>query len=287
MNNKVKTEIAVGVILLVAIIVGGIFYWQSKKVQMPVQRAVVPTPVVQQPTQTAVNQQIAQTPQAGYKLVRVSDGTTSFSFQIPEKWLTETRHSGEKQLTTEEMRDFLATNYDGDIKINPKLNSDYADMPWKLLKEMSPKEVARYYFKSDEPSFPFPNASVAAGDHIWYTDTSWQQIDFYIKNESVENVITKVKKEQENYCKQDANMAGCGEIWSQIIIDGKDADTVKYPTDRDEKGHEFISKGGTGGSNYYIKISDNKTLVIDKQAKGDAKFETDFNNLIQTFKFTK
>lgn len=255
----------------------------TKVAQQPVQPA---TPAVQQPDQSVASIK------SGYKNLNVSDGTTSFSFAVPEKWLTETRHSGEKQLVTGEMRNFLATNFEGDIKANSKLYSDYYDISWSEFKKMSEAEVKKAYFRSDDLSNPFPNASVAAGDHIWYTDTSWQQVDFYLKNETAINVIAKIKQEQNSYCNKYGNdIVGCGNDapkWSKITIDNKNVDILTYSTDKDEKGNELISKGGTGGKNFYVELPNlNKTLVISKQAKGDVQFEKDFEYLIQTLKFTK
>ena len=288
MNKKIASEIAIGIILLLAIIIGGIFYWQSKKV--PVQQTAIPAvqkPVTQPVAQPVINEQQTQTPQVGYKILRVSDGTTAFSFEIPEKWLTETRHSGEKRLTVEEMRDFLATSFDGDIKTNPKLYSAYSDMPWSALKTMKQDEIEKYYYRYDDPTFPFPNASVSSGKYIWYSDSNAFQVDFYIKSGNAEDIIAKIKQDQNSYCKKEGNdMVGCGDDlakWSKTIIDGKNVDFSTDPTNGEE-----ISKGNTGGKNYYIQIPGmNKTLVIQKQMEGDAKFEADFNNLIQTFKFTK
>lgn len=290
MNKKISSEIAIGIILLVAIVVGGIFYWQSKKVQTVAPVVSNQQLAVSDRQVRPVENQQTQIPKAGYKILKISDGTTAFSFEIPEKWLTETRHSGEKQLTVEEMRDFLATNFDGDIKTNPKLTSDYADLPWTEIKKMSDNEIKELYNRKDKDVSLYPNASVGAGDHILYTDTSWQQIDFYIKNEPVENVVVKVKKEHDDYCKEYGNdIVACGDdvpMWEQTVVGEKNTEVEIFMTDKDEKGNEVISKGGTGGKTYFVKISNARTLVISKQAKGDTKFETDFNNLIQTFKFT-
>ena len=290
MNKKIASEIAIGIILLVAIIVGGIFYWQSEKVQTVAPAVSNQQSAVSDQQARPVENQKTQIPKAGYKILKISDGTTAFSFEIPEKWLTETRHSGEKQLTAEEMRDFLATNFDGDIKTNPKLTSDYADLPWTEIKKMSDNKIKELYNRNDKGVSLYPNASVGAGDHILYTDTSWQQIDFYIKNEPVENVIAKVKKEHYDYCKEYGNdIVGCGDdapMWEQTVVGEKNTEVEIFMTEKDEKGNEIISKGGTGGKTYFVKISNGITLVISKQAKGDTKFETDFNNLIQTFKFT-
>ncbi len=58
---------------------------------------------------------------------------------------------------------------------------------------------------------------------------------------------------------------------------------MTYPTDKDEKGNELISKLGTGGKNFYIDIPNlHKTLIISKQTKGDIQFEKDFEYLLQT-----
>jgi len=54
MNNKIKTEIAIGIILLIAIIVGG-FIWLSGKQQTGQNQPATPTPVAQQPAQQPSN----------------------------------------------------------------------------------------------------------------------------------------------------------------------------------------------------------------------------------------
>jgi len=295
MNKQINTALAIAVIIIIAGTLGSIV-WMSKNSQEQTtaksQPIVKETPPQKAETKNPTSQEITPSIKTGYKVLRVSDGTTSFSFQIPEKWLTETRHSGEKQLTVEEMRDFLATNYDGNIKTNPDLTSDYADFPWDMLKKMSTNDIRKYYFR-DDTDMPFPNASVAAGDHIWYTDTSWEQIDFRFQNEIVSNVVASVKKEQDDFCKKydDPNMVGCGNDkpkWSKTIIDSNNVDVVTYSTDKDKKGNEVISKGGSGGKVFYVEIpNSNKTLIITKQAKGDTQFENDFEYLIQTLKIEK
>ncbi len=251
---------------------------------------------------------------SGYKNVRVSDGIVNFSFEVPEKWLTETRHSGEKQLTIDEMREFLATNFDGDIKGGEVcqdweeedadtgkitirkhcglLSSDYTDLAWNDIKAMSDKEVKDNFFRKEDDKDVFPNASVTANDFIWYTDISWAQIDFQIVDESAEWVVAKVRKDDKKWCDENgADMAGCGDNmskWAKAIIDGQNVDFETYATDKDENGNESITKGGSGGKMYYISIPNStKSLKIWKQAKGEPQFEKDFEHLIQTFKFTK
>lgn len=53
-NKKITSEIAIGVIVFVAIVIGGVFWLQSKKVQAP-----IPQPVATQPTTPAVQTQSA------------------------------------------------------------------------------------------------------------------------------------------------------------------------------------------------------------------------------------
>lgn len=271
MNKKVNTAVAIMVIIIIASTLGTLI-WLSNDSENKVSA---------QPQINTENVKVE------YKNLRVNDGTITFVFEVPIKWLTETRHSGEKQLSVEEMRDFLATNFDGDIKTNPDLYSDYYEISWSELKKMSVEEIKRTYFSDF-----FPNASVAAGDHIWYSDTSWKQIDFRLQNKDASDIVAEVKQEHNDYCKKYGyGIIGCGNDapkWSKAIIDGKNVDIITYSMDKDEKGNEIISKGGTGGKVFFVEIPNlKKTLVISKQAKGDNQFENDFEYLIQTFKFEK
>lgn len=231
-------------------------------------------------------------PTAGYKFVRVSDGMSAFSFEVPEKWLVETRHSGEKQLSVDEMREFLATNYDGDIKSDPELTSDYSDYDWNSLKSLSENKIKDEFFRKDPKSgyLIFPNASVSASAQIWYTDTSWEQVDFFVRNGAIGNIVAEKKKSL--VCtKEDialGNVYLCGSDapqWGKVLVGGITVDVLTYKTDTDEQGKESITKGGTGGKEYYIPLSSEKTLVISKQAKGDAQYEKDFDHLIATLRF--
>ncbi len=220
------------------------------------------------------------------QLVKISDGNQiTFSFKIPGDWLKETRHSGEKKLNVEEMRDFLATSYRGNLKTNSNLYSDYYDMPWSEIEKMSDKEVEKAYF-----SPMFPDASVSAGNYIQYTDLNFHQINFYIKDQSAENIIADVKQKHEEECDEHgSDSAGCGVnalVWKKEMVNNRDVDVLVYSVDKDENGIEKASKGGTGGKKYYIEIpKSNKTLIISKQAKGSVGFEADFANLIKTLTF--
>lgn len=209
-----------------------------------------------------------------YKSIRASDGKTTFTFSVPKGWLTETRHSGERRLTLAEMKAFLATNYDGDIRTNPKLTSDYADLPWEYLEKMTAKEIENAYFEVGDLWTPFPNATVSASDRIWYTDTSWKQIDFHI----LRDFSTLETHMNATYDSTDIP------VWGRQMISGFKAEVVTFATEHDENGKEVISKGGTGGKMYFIPINETDKLVIVKQVKGDENFERDFRYLIQTLK---
>lgn len=290
MKNKKGNVAVITVIVVIVAITAGVVGWMfAKKSQAPapqinaIQPTAQTTPVAQNQIAT---EQIRPTVKSGYKLVDVKNPAIPFSFEVPEKWLIETRNSGEKKLTISEMRTFLSTDFKDETK-QKVAYSDYTDYPISELKKLSSSEIEKMFNGSEEGSLSYPIASVAAGSYIQYSDTSWQQIDFSIKNENSSNVVAKVKEASSSYCKKYGNdTVGCGNFapkWSKTTINNKNVDVLTYLTDVDEKGNEAITKGGTGGSDYYIEIPNlNKTLVISKQAKGDAQFEKDFENLIQT-----
>ncbi|KKP97389.1 MAG: hypothetical protein UR99_C0013G0001 [Candidatus Moranbacteria bacterium GW2011_GWD2_36_12] len=58
-NRKIASEIAVGIILLIAIVVGGIFWLQNKKVQAPV---IQSSPVTTQSVSQTKSNQAPQQP---------------------------------------------------------------------------------------------------------------------------------------------------------------------------------------------------------------------------------
>jgi uncharacterized protein YxeA len=76
MNKKIASEIAIGIILLLAIIIGGVFYWQSKQ---------VPAVSNQQPV---INNQQSQQPEQQIVTNRIPVDTTN-SYDT-SKWLTYT-----------------------------------------------------------------------------------------------------------------------------------------------------------------------------------------------------
>lgn len=292
MENKHKKVLFIGLVIVVVLGIALILVQLIGKKEVAVNKTeLFAMDNVKSPNEEIINQTVpctfsdkqqAYIPQSDDKKVSVSDDLVSFSFMVPKGWLTETRHSGGKKPTIEEMRSFLATNYSGDLKMNPELTSDYADLPWELLQKMSPEEVEKAYNKSDNNWNPFPAASVSASDHIWYTDTNWKQIDFHIlydfsNHKTLFNNVFALKDSQQNNPK-----------WSEEIVDKINSKVAIFTTDKDKKGQEYISKWGTGAKMYFVCLNKGKDmLVISKQAKGDNQFETGFANLIQSLKFNK
>ncbi|EKE19772.1 MAG: hypothetical protein ACD_8C00109G0003 [uncultured bacterium] len=294
-NKKVASEIAIGIILLITIVIGGIFWVQNKESEMADQ-SVPPAIENQQPKAIAPTEKegaictqdaklcddgsyvsrtgpkcefaqcpVAQTVKEGYKIVEVKNPSVQFSFEVPEKWLTETRNSGEKQISTEEMRDFLADVLNGD--------SQYADYTRKDFNKMSINEIEKMFKGSDW--LPFPIASVGVENEITYSDTNLNQVDFYFL------VDFDTKKTYFNEVIKGVNADGVKfeGTWANSVIGDNTVDIFSTPDGKKE-----ISSGdSSGGKIYYIKLNNTKDmLIMNKQAMGDDQFEKDFANLIQT-----
>lgn len=228
------------------------------------------------------------------KEIQVSDGSLSFSFEIPNNWLAETRNAGERQMTEEELRNFLSTNYDGkDPKQFPNEQlSDYAYFTWDQLQKMKMIELKKVFSDREKSVGPYPNASVSASPRIWYGDWNGSQIDFYILPMSeTEGMIMAEKKAEEvdlrQYSRNIADMLRTE--WTTSTVDGRKAIVANYQLEVLENGERIQDgfKGRPGGKKYYVSFPEvGKTLVIDKQSfirEGD--FEKDFNHLIQTIRF--
>jgi hypothetical protein len=283
-NKKIASEIAVGIILLIAIAVGGIFWVQNRNTVISNQSSVIENQksVTQEPikekgvmctqdaklcddgsyvSRTGPKCEFSACPVSGaakngYKIVEVNNPSVQFSFEVPEKWLTETRHSGERELSIAEMNEYLSGyTFPGDF--DPE----------------NEQEVKKIYFRSD-PLFPI--ASVTTGDNpfkIIYTDFNQLQIDFAVlSNVEAEAEIIEMKRVSKEY--------GYEDTWSSNEkIGGLSEGVIVYNWEISE------SRQNSGGKEYFIEVNDTlKTLKISKQAKGDAQFEEDFANLIQTLK---
>jgi hypothetical protein len=88
MKKKIASEIVIGIILLIAIAVGGVF-WLQNKTQAPAQQPVVTVPVAQAPvTQPAATQQVTQpvvtVPVADWHTY--ADATLGYQITFPETW---------------------------------------------------------------------------------------------------------------------------------------------------------------------------------------------------------
>jgi hypothetical protein len=110
-------------------------------------------------------------------------------------------------------------------------------------------------------------AAIAKND-ISFSDTSWNQVDFY----AAESNITDNIKKQFN----------TGGSWKKETINNYTADVFTFDLDNGQ-----VTKGGTGGKIYLFHLPKNylKTFIIHKQALGDQTFEDDFKHLLTTSKF--
>ncbi|QQS20953.1 MAG: hypothetical protein IPL87_00125 [Candidatus Moraniibacteriota bacterium] len=117
-----------------------------------------------------------------YKKVTIHDGQITFSFEVPDTYFVETRNSGEREMTEEELREFFATNYFGNIKENPELSGQYLDFNWEMLKNMKYEEMKKVFDEYINPgNFPgFPKASLSSLGGISYPTASSTQIDLFI-----------------------------------------------------------------------------------------------------------
>lgn len=264
----------------VALLVGGIFWCTMKR-----QKESVVTSVVQQGEIGTVS--------ADYKTVRVSDGQISFTFEVPQDWTTETRNMGEKPMIESELREFLATAYQGKDPKNPtKQVSDYAHLAWSDLEKMSLSDMRQFMADREKSVGPYPNASVSGNNHIWYTDWNGSQIDFYLL--PTKDTVTAIESEKADELKElkqyPAEIAEMLKTkWTNTVVGGKEAVVANYQLEVLENGERVEGgfKGRPAGKKYYIVIPDlKKTLVIDKQSfvpEGD--FEKNFDRLVQTIKF--
>jgi hypothetical protein len=274
MKHTQKGNVAViAVIVVIVAITAGVVGWMfAKKSQAPAPQPVAIQSAIQT-TSTTQNQvvakQIKPTVKSGYKIVDVKNPAVSFSFEVPEKWLTETRNSGEKELSIEEKKDFLADVLNGD--------SQYADYTRKDFNKMSANEVEKMFKGSDW--LPFPIASVVGTNiPITYSDSN-NQVDFYFLS-NFDNKKTYFNEVVKGVNTDGVKYEG---VWTKGTIGNNPVDIFSTPDGKKE-----ISTGDSSGAKiYYIRLNNGKDmLAINKQAKGDAKFESDFENLIQTMQFS-
>jgi len=285
MNKKIASEIAVGIIVLFAVIFGGVFWIQGKKSSENIQQ-LAPTSIQESVKQQEIfndNQQQAVQDIAisGYKIVQVNNPKVKFSFEVPESWMTEIRNAGDKTLTPEEKKSFMVDNIQSDKDYYAKMNL---------------KNIETNFNKYQKDFFPI--ASVADYKYISYSDTNWQQVDFFV----VENIkpLEAINDIKNNLCKEPCESCNtvkntkireiepCTDIPNKCItgqqkISGFDSNFIKMGISIYD-GKQNADKLCSGGSAYYVTVNNNIALRIAKQAQGDEQYEKDFEHLIQTLR---
>ncbi|MFZ1736221.1 MAG: hypothetical protein WAU31_04775 [Candidatus Moraniibacteriota bacterium] len=236
-----------------------------------------------------------------YKKVTVSNGELTFSFEVPDKWLVETRNSGEVTMNEGELREFLGTNYDGDIRseevctnedvydANGKMTiekfcgkpySDYSGMDWNTLKSISYKDMQKRYLDAKSEFSPgFPNATVTPDNKIWYTDTGWDQVHFYI----LDKVLDSQYKYKYKYIRGITSFCYDTECLQKDYLEYRE--NIEKRAKRDENRNVIIDKGEMHGFAETIDLGNNKVLRIWKEAYAEGEFEDGFKRLIDTLTF--
>jgi len=192
-----------------------------------------------------------------HKQITVSNPKTIFLFEVPDTWLSETRNSGEVEMNEEELREFFATNYFGDLRDNPDgLLGNYWDVTWNMLKDISFDEMKAVFEKGK-----FPNASVGSGRYIGYYGPNQYQVDFYV-------LSVQDSKERFDYDTTQRNM-------TPISVGGLRAKKDVTPPDIYPAGDTWM----------FVPLPDTQSiLVIHKQGYSD-DFDTGFNHLLKSFRF--
>lgn len=223
--------------------------------------------------------------EGSYKKVTVNDGQITFSFEVPDKWIAETRNSGEMEMNEDELRDFLATNYDGDIrtakgydKVNksyyPK-DSQYSGRNWDQLKNMTYEQLKKEYRR--DGTFKFPNATVSRSNYIYYTSGNGYQIDFYIRPISAKDVKRYSQLEMSEDMSSSVSDEGATQ---KIRIGTKVAELFTAKMNGDI---------GSDRMEIYVPFTDSaKYLFVHIQGRSFGefgKFEPGFHHLLETMRF--
>lgn len=273
-----KKTMSIVLIVLVALIVGFLLAKKGNRDNQKPQGNGISS----QEDKSSSNQNI-------YKLVSVNNDKIRFSFEIPNSWLTEIRNAkGYESMNEDEMRDFISTNYDGDIKSNSELTSDYTDLPWSMIEKMTLKEL-RQIFENKKSKYNynigFPSASVSSRkpiDAIWYSDSNGNQIDFYITDSDTAQNAVKNYKNDEFY----ENNPNLIPSLTKDIVGGFESYILTPPSDLDESGNPVTTKGSPPGMICFVmNLKNDKALVILKQSIGDRDYEDNFRHLIKTMIF--
>lgn len=285
LNKKIASEVAVGIVLLIAIVIGGIFWLQSKKISKQINQV---------PVQTSSKQTDQEgLSQTRYKIINIENSKVKLSFEIPRNWGLETRNS--MQMTDVQMRNFLMSgSKDSDSQSFGLYTLDYNRGE---IEKLNHNQLVNYFNKRN-----FPLASVSS-TQVAYIENNAYQIDFNIGNFDIANAVDKVdcsgkcvtqktvaiKADKgdatsiENVDKRDAKCSN-----ENMVVSGLNATVFTYDHDiLDDKPYSSVASenGCSGGREYYISLDPKNKLVLtilQPFNAPDAQFEKDFQHLMDT-----
>jgi hypothetical protein len=249
MKNIPKRFILATVVVIIALVAGGLFWYASVKEKQTSAIKDMQSDVLTSEKETPFS----------YKTVRVSDGKIGFTFDVPSNWLTETRNMGEKLMTESEMREFFKTNRD------ESKNSDYTNQySFDQIDKLNLMQLDHNLKMSNRGDFlpDYPNASVASSYWIYYGDANGYQTDFYI-------LSSQDAEKSWNWYSQ-------GKLIKDITIDGRMSKIITNKSDRGK---------GSGSRQILIPITSSKVLFINKQYYPENEIQNDFDHLLDTLKF--
>lgn len=205
-----------------------------------------------------------------YKKLTISDGEVTFSFEVPDTWVTELRNSGEVAMNETEMRDFWATNYFVDLKTTGPDGpaGNYWDFVWSDLEKKSFDELGDLFDQmSEDGARPgIPNASVSEGKAIVYYDMNHGQIDFSIAKNT--ELLKRYQWAYQALQSEDAVNDMTNSIPYKKIVSAVD---------------ENDYDPSAGGAYVSVPLNSEKTLIINKQRSLNSDGDKAFEHLIDTF----
>ena len=221
-----------------------------------------------------------------YKKVTVSNGELTFSFEVPDKWLVETRNSGEVQMNENELREFLSTGcfYDEKMKnfyfeqqgtFSSSEESSYTGFFQERFEKMPFEDMLTLYIdKKDKLSAGFPNASISAGC-IVYSGLNGGQTDFYLLSEQDSKRYYDFDVKNMNIS---LDISSKGTV-NNIILGGKNALSFM--------GDKTTEYGVAGTRRIFVSLKNiNKVFVIyQENANYSNIVSSAFEHLINTFSF--
>src|SRR6266567_1387611 len=165
MNKKIASEIAVGIVLFLAIVIGGVFWLQSKKVQAPIPQQVI--------NQSAVKTQ-APTEQSKDNSRVYTNDKFGFSVQIPHDW------GNTENVTDEENDVFFSSPQTSEAitEFNAKQYNAKADGKTPSKEQEPTEDITVQVYKNTEKTLAaFMDTQMMAPEQ-----KDWQKIDLAGKN---------------------------------------------------------------------------------------------------------